>query len=289
MARNGQWERVEPHLYRLKHQTPTGEWTTRFYARFQDWKGVNRKVALGTDLKAARVKLRALLGDNARGVDLDKDKVQHMTFARWAEIYLERYGRVKRSAREDERHVKVLSDFFGSLLLSQMTRTKVEEFKQLRKERQTYRGNPVSIAYCNRELAYLRHILRLAVEEGLIEAAPTVKLYRENNAREKVVTAEEYQRLLMVSPVHLRRIVACAYETGMRAGEIKRLTWDKVDLKAGFIRLTARDTKTNEKRAIPLSPVLREILEEVRKEQRDGKVAPIDGRVFTWRGKPMTE
>jgi hypothetical protein len=36
MARNGTWERVEPHLYRLKHQTPTGEWTTRYYVRFQD-------------------------------------------------------------------------------------------------------------------------------------------------------------------------------------------------------------------------------------------------------------
>jgi len=50
MARNGQWERVEPHLYRLKHQTPEGEWTTRYYVRFQDWKGVNRKVAAGSDL-----------------------------------------------------------------------------------------------------------------------------------------------------------------------------------------------------------------------------------------------
>jgi integrase len=212
-----------------------------------------------------------------------------MTFAKWAEIYLERDGRVKRSSREDERHVKVLSEFFGSLPLSQVTRTKVEEFKRLRKERLTYRGNPVSIAYCNRELAYLHHILRLAIEEGLIEAPPTVKLYKENNAREKVAMAEEYQRLFAFSPVHLHRIVVRAYETGMRAGEIKRLTWDKVDLKTGFIRLMAGDTKTNEKRAIPLSPILQEILEEIRKEQREGKVAPIGGRMFTWQEKPMTE
>ena len=39
MAKNGEWERVEPQLYRLKHQTPTGEWTTRYYVRFKDWKG----------------------------------------------------------------------------------------------------------------------------------------------------------------------------------------------------------------------------------------------------------
>jgi integrase len=289
MAQNGQWERVEPHLYRLKHQTPTGEWTTRYYVRFQDWKGVNRRFPAGPDLRAARQKLRALLGDNARGVDFDKDKVQGMAFAHWGKMYLERYAKTKRSCREDERHVQVLSDFFGNLLLSQITRTKVEEFRQIRKERLTHRGQPVSAAYCNRELECLRHMLRLAAEEGIMETAPIVKLYKETNTRDRVLTEEEYQRLLAVSPLHLWRIIVCAYETGMRAGEIKRLTWDKVDFKTGFIRLAAEDTKTNEKRAIPLSPILRETLEEIRKEQREGKVAPISGHVFTWGGRAMTE
>ncbi|HKA52706.1 MAG TPA: hypothetical protein VKJ47_03505 [Candidatus Binatia bacterium] len=50
MARNGTWERVEPQLYRLKHQTSAGEWTTRYYVRFKDWKGVNRRFPAGTDL-----------------------------------------------------------------------------------------------------------------------------------------------------------------------------------------------------------------------------------------------
>jgi integrase len=89
--------------------------------------------------------------------------------------------------------------------------------------------------------------------------------------------------------LHLRRIIICAYETGMGAGEIKNLTWDKVDSKTGFIRLAAEDTKTNEKRAIPLSSILREILEDIRKEQREGKVAPIGGHVFTWGGRAMSE
>lgn len=62
-----------------------------------------------------------------------------------------------------------------------------------------------------------------------------------------------------------------------------------MDLKAGFIRLAAEDTKTNEKRPIPISPILRETLEEIRREQREGKVAPIDSRVFTWGGRPISE
>ncbi len=71
MAQNGTWKRIEPQLYRLKHQTPTGEWTTRYYARFKDWKGVNRKVPAGTDLRGARTKKKLLLGENARHVDFD--------------------------------------------------------------------------------------------------------------------------------------------------------------------------------------------------------------------------
>jgi integrase len=165
----------------------------------------------------------------------------------------------------------------------------VEEFKQTRKNRQTWKGTPVTEATCNRELACLRHILRLAAEENLIDSAPIVKLYREHGARTRTLSEEEYQRLLSVSPLHLRRIIACAYETGMRAGEVKKLMWEKVDLKNGFIRLAAEDTKTNEKRAIPLSPILREILEEIRKEQREGKVTSIGGHVFTWGGRAMTE
>jgi integrase len=74
----------------------------------------------------------------------------------------------------------------------------------------------------------------------------------------------------------------------MRAGEIRRLTWDKIDFKTSFIRLLAEDTKTNEKRAVPLSPALRETLEEIRKEQREGKVAPIGGHIFIWGGRAMS-
>ncbi len=61
----------------------------------------------------------------------------------------------------------------------------------------------------------LRHMLRLAVEEGLIEGAPIVRLYKENGARNCALSEEEYQKLLDVAPLHLRRILVCAYETGM--------------------------------------------------------------------------
>jgi integrase len=159
--------------------------------------------------------------------------------------------------------------------LSQITLDYVEQFKQVRKTEQ-HGGKSISETTMDRSLEVLRHMLRLAEEKGVIEKVSRVKLYKPDNGRERVVSEEEYGQLLAVSPTHLRRTIVCAYETGMRAGEIQYLTWDKVDLKIGFIRLAAEDTKTSKKRAVPISLVLREILEDVRKEQREGKVAPIE-------------
>lgn len=175
-------------------------------------------------MKTARAKRAEYEHRTALKEDFDKAKVQGLTFAKWAKTYLERYAKDKHSFQEDQRHVRGLSEFFGNLLLSQITRAHVEEFKQSRKGRLLSPEKPVSVATCNRELACLRHILRLAVEEGLRESIPLVKLYKEHGARDRILSEEEYQRLLEASSPHLRRLMLCAYETGMRAGEIKGLT-----------------------------------------------------------------
>src|SRR5262245_30480647 len=51
----------------------------------------------------------------------------------------------------------------------------------------------------------------------------------------------------------------------MRRSEILGLTWDKIDEKKGFLRLTAEDTKTDEGRIIPLSPELKATFGEQRR------------------------
>ena len=112
MKKSEQWERIESYLYQRKYQTSKKEWTTRYFARFKDWKGINRKKPLGTNLKAARQKLQMLLGDNVRGVDLDKEKSERMTFDRWADRYLE-LAAGKRTIKDDISLLKFLRVEFG--------------------------------------------------------------------------------------------------------------------------------------------------------------------------------
>lgn len=87
-------------------------------------------------------------------------------------------------------------------------------------------------------------------------------------AERLVLTVPEVERLLCaLAPAH-RAFVATAAYTGMRAGEIRALTWEDVDLDAGTISVTKAlyrttsqlSTKTGRNRTVPIPPHLAEVL-----------------------------
>jgi integrase len=104
----------------------------------------------------------------------------------------------------------------------------------------------------------------------------------ENHARGRILSVEELERLLRYLPPHTARVVHFAYLTGMRAGEIFNLTWDKVDLAQELVRLEAEDTESTEPRVAFLCGRAYDILKIV------GQVRCLDhNRVFTYKGKPL--
>jgi len=105
---------------------------------------------------------------------------------------------------------------------------------------------------------------------------------RNANARGRIISWEEYRRLLECLAPHLRPIVSTAFLTGMRRGEILGLTWDKVDLATRVIRLAAEDTKDREARAVPICQELYSILKVIPR-------AIHISRVFLYKGKPMRD
>jgi integrase len=144
----------------------------------------------------------------------------------------------------------------------------------------------VSQASINRELAWLKRMFNVA-QKGLIvlkggipaeNPVASVTLARENNTRDRVLSREEFDRLVAVAPMHLKPILLTAYHTGMRKSEILMLTWDRVDVKAGVIRLRPEDTKTQEGRTIPLTKELSEMF-------RNATIYLGVPYVFTYAGK----
>lgn len=137
------------------------------------------------------------------------------------------------------------------------------------------RRKEASLATANRELAAIKHIFswacgtarKLPLGQPYLEKNPARSVWKEaeDNARDEILEPSQFEKLQMHSAEYLRPINLIAYATGMRWGEIINLTWNKVDLKNGFIRLKGEDTKNGKGRLIPLDlfPGLRELFREL--------------------------
>jgi integrase len=136
----------------------------------------------------------------------------------------------------------------------------------------------------NRENTTFKTSFNKAVKNGKAEKNPAhgVKHLKENNERDRILGPEEYARLLSHCPAHLKPIINLASHTAIRRSEILNLTWGQVDLKEGFIKLRAEDTKTNEGRIVPLN---RELLGMFQAMPRGLPMTP----VFTYKGRSIAE
>ncbi len=102
------------------------------------------------------------------------------------------------------------------------------------------------------------------------------------NERDRVLSQDEWERLYSASVGHFKPILLVAYQLGARLGEILPLTWDRVDLHRGFIKLRSIDTKSQERRLIPMTPHVREAFAQLAKV-RSLKTK----RVFLFKGRAI--
>ena len=137
----------------------------------------------------------------------------------------------------------------------------------------------------NRDLGLLRAAFNWAIAGGLlkaspfrVESVPVVRLARED-ARCRRLQPGEAERLLEAA-MSMRDIITAAVETGMRRGEILSLQWQQVRFAPrAELFLPGAKTKSKRDRRVPLSSVLREMLER-RRIDPAGEVIPSDGYVF---------
>ncbi|PYR94451.1 MAG: hypothetical protein DMF84_04625 [Acidobacteria bacterium] len=108
------------------------------------------------------------------------------------------------------------------------------------------RQKHVANATINREIAWLKHMFRLAVDAGKLMTRPKIVLLKENNARQGFFERYEYEAVLRQLPGDLRPVVTFAYITGWRVkSEVLSLEWRRVDLKAAEVRLEIGTTKNH--------------------------------------------
>ena len=104
-------------------------------------------------------------------------------------------------------------------------------------------------------------MFRLAVESEKLTTVPHIPKLEEPPAREGFFEHEEYVSIRQHLPPDLQDVLDFGYNSGWRAGEILSLRWSDLDFDGGMIRLRAVESKNKERRVLPLSEPLREVLE----------------------------
>ena len=178
----------------------------------------------------------------------------------------------KKSLRHDKGRFAAIVKALGEHRV--VATLRADDVRDLKKGLAADKAKPATV---NRHLALLRSALNLAADSGHTHRDPMrgISFEAENNERDRICTAAEYERLKEGAEGDLRVLVVVAYWTGMRLGEIAGLTRDRLDLRAGTIRLRARDTKEGAAKALPLPA---EAIEELH-----AVPARVDGRVFRCR------
>ena len=141
-------------------------------------------------------------------------------------------------------------EFFGNTtpVLTVQSRDVDEFIAHLRSQ-----GNgPATI---NRKLAALGTMFTVALRAGEISTRPLIEKQREPEHRIRVISKEEEERLLSVSP-GWREVWAFLLDTGLRCGELISLPWSNVYGE----EIHVRNTKGGSPRVIPLTKRTQDIL-----------------------------
>jgi len=95
-------------------------------------------------------------------------------------------------------------------------------------------------------------------DENPVARAAKVKVIRKAPG---ILTPSDTAALLAAAPVEIVPALAIGFFAGLRTAEIQRLDWQQIDLKRGFIEVTAENAKSSQRRLVTITPNLRAWLE----------------------------
>lgn len=182
-------------------------------------------------------------------------------------------------------NLKRFNDHFGAWQPVDLKKSALENFQvSLKKE-------GLSPSYIDAIIGAARTMVKAAWDDDMI-AGDCLKPFNKTkrklkninaNARDAYYTYTEYKLLVEKAPAHIKPVIALAYYTGMRRGEILALEWSMVDLKkTQHIYLPESITKTDRAREIPVSDPLKQILDKLPRGLHDD-------HVILRRGKPLKD
>lgn len=291
-----------------------GGWWARVV--FTDSTGKRRERWRRADTKAAATDLRdQLLREiDDRGVDVFEQRERG--FDELAAVYLEKHAKPAeyrdgakvaglRSYDRVRGQLAVLRTFFGSRPLRSIRYADIDDLRIARLEtpiifnskRKPKSGEPLkqrqrSVADVNRLLALIRRMLNFAVQSGWLaanpfSAGPSLVRIAEERKRERILSRDEERRLLSKCSDErrhrFRAVLITLVDTGLRMGELVKLTWSDVDMQRGRIVVRAMNAKTLRAREVPMTSRVRAEFKRMAQlgTEPDGRVFRVQNNVRT--------
>ncbi len=211
----------------------------------------------------------------------------------------------RKSIQPVKSQLKALQSFFGEMPIKEIDYHSLERYKarRLKEPVKNTKGDVVMLTdektgeqypkrrkppTIRRELSLLSTILKKALQQKLIVRSPFAdgeQLFNSNveTQRTRVLSRIEQDALLAACDTvkngrhrqHLKPVILFAVNTGMRRGEILKMTWNLVDLDSGLMVLPFELTKTETMRDVPILAELLPILTELKKRAKTD-----DARIF---------
>jgi integrase len=133
------------------------------------------------------------------------------------------------------------------------------------------------------ESVVVRQLVNFALSRDMLAADPLkgLKLKKPRPTRQPCWSFEQLQQILGASAEDIKPALTLLAETGMRFGELAWLTWDDIDLKANVLHIQPKEgwkPKTGDQRAVPLTPMVRQLLASLPRRWRWVVTMPASAR-----------
>lgn len=233
--------------------------------------------------------VRQIVADTKEGAQAELDKKREdyqqrllgvsegKTLKDLAPLYLDYQRAKERDLQTIEARLKNLLGFFGDTLLEEIEERADKYILERRNGTDKKAG--ASNGTINREIAVLNHMLHLACRKfKMLRHQPFIERVEEAGPRERELSEAEEAKLLPACGQDLRDLIEAGLRTGMREGELIRLTRAQVDLAERLINFPP--TKKGQKRLMPINERLYYIL-----ARRCARLSPAD-LVFSIDSRP---
>ena len=250
-----------------------------WYVGWYDFDGRRHAESCGPGSRGknlAEKKKRQLQGELDQGVHQPFNK------KKWSEFREEYEQQIVPNLSPNSREqVKATLGHFERIirpgLMDQITTHTIDSFIA---RRRTERGrNPkskIAAATINKDLRHIKAALRVALDWEYLRKMPKIRMVREPEKLVRFVTPEDFEKIyqdacplaeIPLNPQHplepavwWRALLATAYMTGWRIGELMAMRVEDLDLEAGTVITRHGDNKGKRDEKVPIHPVVVEHL-----------------------------